>query len=153
MNPIESGRAVEVTREGVTGSMGRLKNGNPPGNPSKSPRCGARTRAGTSCRSPGMRDRPGAYGRCRMHGGASTGPRTPEGLVRSQRANWRDGKYSQERKQSRRELRAFVRWENAEMQALWREFSAWQRVSRREQATPHSPNTSITILSFHKPTA
>lgn len=33
-----------------------------------SPRCGARTRNGTPCRSPAM-----ANGRCRMHGGKSPG--------------------------------------------------------------------------------
>ena len=56
---------------------GRLKNGNPSGDYLKSPRCGARTRAGCCCRQPAM-----ANGRCRMHGGLSTGPRTPEGLAR-----------------------------------------------------------------------
>jgi len=35
-------------------------------------------------------------GRCRMHGGLSTGPRTPEGLARSRRANWKYGYYSAE---------------------------------------------------------
>ena len=33
-------------------------------------------------------------GRCRMHGGASTGPRTPEGLARARTANWKHGLYS-----------------------------------------------------------
>jgi hypothetical protein len=28
-------------------------------------------------------------GRCKDHGGKSTGPRTPEGLERSRRANWK----------------------------------------------------------------
>jgi hypothetical protein len=32
--------------------------------------------------------------RCRMHGGKSTGPRTPDGRRRSQRARWRHGGYS-----------------------------------------------------------
>ena len=35
-------------------------------------------------------------GRCRMHGGKSTGPRTPEGLDRSRRANWKHGRRSAE---------------------------------------------------------
>jgi len=35
-----------------------------------------------------------ANGRCRLHGGKSTGPRTPEGLARSRRANWRHGAYT-----------------------------------------------------------
>ena len=37
-----------------------------------------------------------ANGRCRMHGGASTGPRTAEGLARSRRARWKHGLYSAE---------------------------------------------------------
>jgi len=56
---------------------GRLKNGNPSGDYLKSPRCGALTRVGGCCRQPAM-----ANGRCRMHGGLSTGPRTPAGLAR-----------------------------------------------------------------------
>ena len=34
--------------------------------------CGAKTRDGTPCRRP-----PGSNGRCRLHGGASTGPASP----------------------------------------------------------------------------
>ena len=43
--------------------------------------CGARTRAGTACK---RRD---VYsnGRCKLHGGLSTGPRTPEGKAKSAR--------------------------------------------------------------------
>jgi hypothetical protein len=33
-------------------------------------------------------------GRWRVHGGLSTGPRTPEGLARSRRSNWKHGYYS-----------------------------------------------------------
>jgi hypothetical protein len=35
-------------------------------------------------------------GRCRMHGGKSTGPRTPEGLERSRKARWIHGERSRE---------------------------------------------------------
>jgi hypothetical protein len=70
---------------------GWLKNGNPPGDLAAAPRCGARTRRGTACQAPAMRN-----GRCRMHGGPSTGPRTPEGLARSRRARWKHGAYSRE---------------------------------------------------------
>ena len=35
-------------------------------------------------------------GRCRMHGGKSTGPRTPEGLERSRKARWVHGERSAE---------------------------------------------------------
>ena len=64
------------------------------------PRCGAKRRDGGSCTSPAMPN-----GRCRMHGGLSTGPRTAEGLARSRRSNWKHGHYSAEAKQVRREAR------------------------------------------------
>jgi hypothetical protein len=52
-----------------------LRNGNPVGDPSSAPRCGARTRRGTACQCPAIRGRR----RCRLHGGLSTGPRTLKG--------------------------------------------------------------------------
>jgi hypothetical protein len=57
---------------------GRLNNGNPGGDFLAAPRCGARTRAGCACRQPAM-----ANGRCRFHGGKSTGPRTAAGRERA----------------------------------------------------------------------
>jgi hypothetical protein len=68
---------------------GWLRNGNPPGDYSKAPRCGAKTRRGTACQGPAMPN-----GRCRMHGGPSTGPRTPEGRERSRQASLKHGYYS-----------------------------------------------------------
>jgi hypothetical protein len=41
-------------------------------------------------------------GRCRFHGGKSTRPRTPEGLARSRRANWKHGHYSRPAIEERR---------------------------------------------------
>lgn len=70
---------------------GRLRHGNPSGDYAKAPRCGARTRSGGACRQPAMPN-----GRCRMHGGKSTGPRTAEGLARARRARWKHGCYSGE---------------------------------------------------------
>lgn len=64
------------------------------------PRCGARTRSGGSCKAPAMPN-----GRCRMHGGKSTGPRTPEGLERIRRANTRHGSYSAEHQEFMRLIR------------------------------------------------
>ncbi|MET0529950.1 MAG: HGGxSTG domain-containing protein [Microvirga sp.] len=61
-------------------------------------RCGAKCRNGSACRSPAM-----GNGRCRMHGGLSTGPRTADGLARSRRSNWKHGYYSAQAKQVRRE--------------------------------------------------
>ena len=71
------------------------------------PRCGAKTRAGTPCNGPGMPN-----GRCRMHGGKSTGPRTADGLERCRRANWKHGRRSAEATRQRKEsveLRRVIR--------------------------------------------
>jgi hypothetical protein len=65
---------------------GRLRNGNPPGDYAAAPRCGAKTRAGGPCRQPAMPN-----GRCRLHGGKSTGPRSAEGLRRCRAARRRHG--------------------------------------------------------------
>jgi len=65
------------------------------------PRCGARTRANCPCRSPAIRGKL----RCRMHGGRSTGPRTPEGLARLRTARTIHGAYSaQTRAHNRHDL-------------------------------------------------
>jgi hypothetical protein len=82
---------------------GRLKNGNRPGDPNTAPRCGAKTRKGSKCRAPAMRN-----GRCRMHGGASTGPRTEEGLARSRRARWKHGYRSASAKNERMFVRQLL---------------------------------------------
>ena len=65
------------------------------------PRCGAMTRAGTPCRSPAMPN-----GRCRMHGGTSTGPRTAAGLARLRKARTMHGLYGAEMQELRREYMA-----------------------------------------------
>jgi hypothetical protein len=65
---------------------GRLKNGNPVGDYLAAPRCGAKARAGTCCRQPAMPN-----GRCRFHGGKSTGPRTEAGLRRARTARLAHG--------------------------------------------------------------
>jgi hypothetical protein len=44
----------------------------------------------------------------KLHGGKSTGPRTPEGLERSRRANWKHGHFSREAKAERSRLRAAI---------------------------------------------
>ena len=61
---------------------------------------GARTRAGGSCQRPAM-----SNGRCRMHGGASTGPRTAGGLQRIVKARTVHGAYSAEMRALRRLMR------------------------------------------------
>lgn len=82
---------------------GRLRNGNPPGDFTKAARCGAKTRRGTPCQCPAMRN-----GRCRLHGGLSTGPKTPDGIERIRRAASKHGKYSKHAKAERAEYRAIL---------------------------------------------
>src|SRR5215207_7007286 len=66
------------------------------------PRCGAHgRRSGCPCRSPAM-----ANGRCRMHGGKSTGPKTTEGKERCRRAKLKHGGYTREAVLERRQATA-----------------------------------------------
>ena len=83
---------------------GRLRNGATPGDFLAAPRCGARTRAGCCCRQPAM-----GNGRCRLHGGLSTGPRTAEGRARCARARRIHGFYSAEMIALRRAAAAHCR--------------------------------------------
>jgi hypothetical protein len=54
----------------------------------QAPRCGAHARrTGLPCQQAAM-----ANGRCRMHGGASTGPRTAEGIARCAAAQTKHGR-------------------------------------------------------------
>ena len=70
----------------------------------QSPRCGARTRSGSPCRSPAVKGRR----RCRMHGGA-TGSGAPAG----NRNALKHGRYSREVLEFRHAMRELLR-ENAE---------------------------------------
>jgi hypothetical protein len=83
---------------------GRLRNSARPGDFLAAPRCGAHTRAGGCCRQPAM-----GNGRCRLHGGLSTGPRTAEGRVRCARARRIHGFYSAEMVALRRAATAHCR--------------------------------------------
>lgn len=80
---------------------GWLKNGNPPGDLKQVPRCQALSkRTKQPCRQPAM-----INGKCRLHGGKATGPKTPQGLARSRKANWKHGEYSTETKALAQKLR------------------------------------------------
>jgi hypothetical protein len=81
--------SIPASRAGGTGEASHWRRGNPLGNPglNLAARCGARARrTGCACRAPAM-----ANGRCRMHGGCSTGPRTPEGMARMTAAHTTHG--------------------------------------------------------------
>lgn len=66
----------------------------------ESPRCGARTRAGTPCRSPSVRGRR----RCRMHGGAGG-----SGAPRGNQNALKHGTYTRVAFKQREELRLLMK--------------------------------------------
>ena len=80
-------------------------------------RCEAKTKKGTPCKRPAKLP----VGRCRLHGGASTGPRTEEGLKRLADSKTKHGRFTKiEREKAsaraeqgriiRRELKELERW-------------------------------------------
>src|SRR3954465_7630171 len=99
-------------RGGPEGASAKMSNGpqaqgpvSPMALAHAAPRCAARrTFDGGSCQQPAM-----ANGRCRMHGGKSTGPRTAEGLERCRKARWKHGYYSAADKAARQQAR-MIRW-------------------------------------------
>jgi hypothetical protein len=82
---------------------GALRNGNPSGDFSTAARCGAKNRRGTHCMCPAMPN-----GRCRLHGGLSTGPKTPEGIERIRRAVTKQGRYTAAAKRERELYRSLL---------------------------------------------
>ena len=71
------------------------------------PRCNAKTRSGDRCQKPPLRTK----SRCRLHGGASTGPRTAEGKARIALAQFKHGRYLRwrERRALERKYYAMIR--------------------------------------------
>ena len=83
-------------------------------------RCEAKTRKGTPCQRPAKLP----VGRCRLHGGASTGPRTEEGRARISEANLRHGRYTKDKLEKRRENADKGREIRKELRQLERELIA-----------------------------
>jgi hypothetical protein len=94
----ERGATPQDKRRGV------LKNGNPPGDFSKAARCGAKTRRGTTCQCPAMKN-----GRCRLHGGLSTGAKSAEGIERIRRAVTKHGRFTAHAIAERRQIGVLLR--------------------------------------------
>lgn len=67
--------------------------------------CGAKARTNDHkpCRQPAM-----ANGRCRFHGGKSTGAKTTKGIARQRRANLKHGAYSSGVRTSKANLRKLL---------------------------------------------
>lgn len=83
-------------------------------------RCGAKTRRGTGCQRPANK----RNGRCRLHGGASTGPKTNEGRARISDANLRNGRYTKDKLEKHRENAAKGREIRKELRQMERELVA-----------------------------
>lgn len=64
--------------------------------------CGAKTKMGEVCDNEGMKN-----GRCWLHGGLSTGPKTPEGLARC--GNWKHGLYSKQMREHKQFIKEICR--------------------------------------------
>jgi hypothetical protein len=119
--------------------------GDPGGIRFRSPRCGAKTRRGTVCKAAAMKNSKGKYTRCKFHGGASTGPRTPEGLARSKRARWTHGRSSAEAKQKAQELRREIRSLITELNRLTHEMEVERRERERQEKKAHG-RTKVQVV-------
>ena len=80
-------------------------------------RCGAKTRKGTPCLCPAKQP----VGRCRLHGGASTGPRTKDGIAKLSEARTTHGKYTKA-KRDEAKLRAE---QGRKVRAELKEIESW----------------------------
>ena len=79
------------------------------------PRCGAKARTtGQPCKRPGTLKN----GRCRLHGGRSTGPKTTQGLRRARKGNWKHGYESSPARKTERYVRLAIRIAKAECLGL-----------------------------------
>ena len=94
-------------------------------------RCGAKTRKGTPCQRPAYK----CNGRCSLHGGRSTGPKTEDGLARLTAARTTHGKYTKEKRaaakrhaeqgrQMRAELKELEEWfvDHGHLDKKWRDW-------------------------------
>ena len=80
-------------------------------------RCGARTRAGTPCQRPAVKE----TGRCTRHGGKSTGPRTEAGRARIAAAQTTHGRLTKAKRAAAKRNAAVGRQIRAELT----EIEAW----------------------------
>jgi hypothetical protein len=101
---VVGGRVEKIVMTPHERRHGWLKNGNPTGDLASVARCGALTRRRSSCQCPAMKN-----GRCRLHGGLSTGPKTAEGIERIRRAVTKHGRYSMAAQAEGRHFRGLLK--------------------------------------------
>jgi hypothetical protein len=94
-------------------------------------RCEAKTRQGTLCQRPGTK----RNGKCRLHGGHSTGPRTKEGLARLVASKTTHGKFTAEKRAAARRFAEQGRQMRAELAELanWFEDHGYLAKNWRDQ--------------------
>lgn len=68
-------------------------------------RCAAKTKSGAPCQKHQIAGRT----RCRLHGGLSTGPKTPEGKAACVAAHWKHGRRSRAYVEARKQIWAELR--------------------------------------------
>lgn len=77
------------------------------------PMCLAKTRQGTRCKRKGMRN-----GRCNLHGGKSTGPRTPEGKAKIAAAQYKHGRRSKIAIAERKAFKKYLTFLNKQLNEI-----------------------------------
>ena len=77
-------------------------------------RCLAKTRRGTACQRPAYKHN----GRCGLHGGLSTGTKTPEGLKRISEANLKHGRLTKDKLAIQRQIAAVSRSLRSEIKRI-----------------------------------
>lgn len=102
MKTSPSPRENEVNETTVHAARSPLRNGNRQGDFNNAPRCGAITRAGTPCKRRATRNAKGLHTKCHLHGGHSTGAKSPEGLARIAKAATKHGRFTKAAKEQKR---------------------------------------------------
>ena len=77
-------------------------------------RCLAKTRRGTPCQSPAFKHN----GRCRLHGGLSTGAKTSAGMQLISEANLKHGRYTKDKLEKKRRAAEVGRKVKAELKLI-----------------------------------
>ena len=80
-------------------------------------RCGAKTRSGAPCKNPAVSGKQ----RCRMHGGKSTGAKTPEGRAQLRALHLKHGRATTAAKEEAKRRAQIGREIRAELQSIERE--------------------------------
>lgn len=112
-------------------ARGWLRHGNPPGDLGSVARCGAKTRQESLCQQPAMHN-----GRCRLHGGKSTGPKTAAGKARQQQVVTKHGGYRKESLMEAREIRSLMREYNRMVREMNAVLGKQSQQSQRSQSQP-----------------